>query len=383
MSDLVQPEEMFKPPVTKEIAVRLIKHLYGFTAKDVKQFVSYDDKNFYFKANSIYDNSHVASLCEEGYLLKVTNSQDSESPDFFDAQNLMILHLAKAGMVMPEPIRNKSGDLKSIENMTVEFSEEQKLNNTDDDPPKKGFLVRVLKFVPGKILYNIHPWTTDHLHQCGKFLGKMDKELESFDHKGLEARDSIWFLSNAPKVKEYIYAVPNEDHKTLVTSIFDTFLNEVEPVKDQLASGTIHGDFNEQNILMLEREKGSGKYDVHTAIDFGDSCKNPLIYELAITIMYMMTKCTMFHPNMAGAHVIAGYQTVRKITELEMSLLRTLVASRYAQSLTMGAYSYSQDPGNEYLLCTAKNGWNILTEFWNMPPKELYREWNKIISSYQ
>jgi hydroxylysine kinase len=379
MSDF---QDMVKPPVTEEIAVKLAKDLYGFTARDVKQFVSYDDKNFYFKADSTYDNAHIASLCHEGYLLKVINSQDSESPELYDAQNLLILHLAKAGMVVPEPVKNKFGDLKSMEYLTLEKSDEQKLNNVND-PPKKGFLVRVLKFVPGKILYDIDPWTTDHLFQCGTYLSKMDKELQSFDHKGLEARSSyIWFLSSAPKVKEYIFAVDNEDHKKLVTSIIDAFLNEVEPVKDQLASGPIHGDFNEQNILLIEREKGSGKYDVHAAIDFGDAHKNPLVYDLAITIMYLMTRCTQIHPSMAGAHVIAGYQTVRKITDLEMSLLRTLVASRYAQSLTLGAYAYSKDPGNEYLLTTAKNGWKNLTEFWDIPPEELYTEWRKIISSY-
>ena len=54
--------------------------------------------------------------------------------------------------------------------------------------------------------------------------------------------------------------------------------------------GPIHGDFNEQNILMRETGRGSGEYSVHTVIDFGDAHVNPLAFELAITIMYMMTK---------------------------------------------------------------------------------------------
>ena len=29
---------------------------------------------------------------------------------------------------------------------------------------------------------------------------------------------------------------------------------------------------------------------VHSVIDFGDSNRNPLVYEVAITIMYMMTR---------------------------------------------------------------------------------------------
>ena len=101
---------------------------------------------------------------------------------------------------------------------------------------------------------------------------------------------------------------------------------------------------------MRETEPGSGQYEVHTAIDFGDAHVNPLVFELAITVMYMMTKVTwnqnmswklkyyfkravqqstVVHPNMVGAHVVAGYKPERELPELEWRLLRTLVASRY------------------------------------------------------
>ena len=50
-------------------------------------------------------------------------------------------------------------------------------------------------------------------------------------------------------------------------------------------TGYIHGDFNEQNIIV---DSLSG--DIRGLIDFGDSQKNPLVYDLAIAVMYMMTK---------------------------------------------------------------------------------------------
>ena len=92
----------------------------------------------------------------------------------------------------------------------------------------------------------------------------------------------------------------------------------------RLEHSVLHGDFNEQNILCRETAAGSGEYEVHQAlywilyvlishfpsrlsflscvklfyllqvhsvIDFGDSNRNPLVYEVAITIMYMMTRC--------------------------------------------------------------------------------------------
>merc|ERR1719251_381364 len=86
-------------------------------------------------------------------------------------------------------------------------------------------------------------------------------------------------------------------------------------------------------------------------------------------------------PVMAGAHVIAGYIKHRDLTSLERKLVRTCVAARYAQSLVMGAYSYSQDPGNEYLLITAHTGWQTLAAFWAVDQKTLYKDWDNTITS--
>ena len=56
--------------------------------------------------------------------------------------------------------------------------------------------------------------------------------------------------------------------------------------------------------------------------------------------------------------------------------------SRYAQSLTMGAYTHSQDPSNDYVLTTSKTGWIKLAQFWEMPKDELYRNWRDTVQSH-
>ena len=55
--------------------------------------------------------------------------------------------------------------------------------------------------------------------------------------------------------------------------------------------GYIHGDFNEQNIIVDAQD------NIHGVIDFGDSQKNPLVYDIAIAIMYMMTKVRFIYPS--------------------------------------------------------------------------------------
>ena len=109
--------------------------------------------------------------------------------------------------------------------------------------------------------------------------------------------------------------------RQLAEEIISAFCSEVKPVEARLEHSVLHGDFNEQNILCRETAAGSGEYEVqydildilshfskhfpsflscvklfylaqvHSVIDFGDSNRNPLVYEVAITIMYMMTRC--------------------------------------------------------------------------------------------
>jgi len=364
MSDILSPGEIIKPNITKEQAGHLLSSLYNLTSETVKEFNSYDDRNFYFTTKEKGGN-----VWPHGYILKITNSRDSKNLLFSDAQNQMILHMSRAGLDVPVPIENVHGELQSLE--TIEADAEIKTEN----------IVRLLKFIPGKTLYEIDTWTAEHFYQCGEFIARMDAALSSFKHPGYENRNSIWYLNSIPDLKNFAFAVTDEEKRKLAMEIVEEFEKTVKPVEDQLEKAIIHGDFNEQNILCKENPC-SGNYEIYSVIDFGDSNYNPLLYELAITIMYMMTKCTVMSPSLAGGHVIAGYIKHRHMTSLERKLIRTCVASRYAQSLVMGAYSYSQDPGNEYLLITSKTGWQTLSHYWSLSCDELYKMWDDIIESY-
>ena len=47
----------------------------------------------------------------------MTNSRDSCNLQFSDAQNQMILHMARSGLEVPEPVPNLAGDLQSLESL--------------------------------------------------------------------------------------------------------------------------------------------------------------------------------------------------------------------------------------------------------------------------
>ena len=124
------------------------------------------------------------------------------------------------------------------------------------------------------------------------------------------------------------------------------------------------------------------QYDIHVVIDFGDSADSYYVIDEATTIMYMKVESSVIDPMKVGGHVLAGYLSQQPLTDVEFDALKVCIAGRYALSLVMGAYSYSLDPGNEYLLVTAKNGWPQLKRLCDVSREELYKQWKETIQTY-
>lgn len=119
--------------------------------------------------------------------------------------------------------------------------------------------------------------------------------LQDFYHDGFKTRSSIWFLSSVPKLANFVHALDSEEKRTLVLGketlnflieyqlkallnspldIVHQFSEEVISIEQDLEKSIIHGDLNEQNLLVRESHDG---FDVFSAIDFGDSQYNPLV----------------------------------------------------------------------------------------------------------
>lgn len=67
----------------------------------------------------------------------------------------------------------------------------------------------------------------------------------------------------------------------------------------------------------------------------------------------------------AAAGVLRGYNSVYPLSNLEKEHLRLLIACRLACSVTLGAYSYKQNPDNQYLLFHAEPAWRSLELVWS------------------
>jgi len=153
--------------------------------------------------------------------------------------------------------------------------------------------------------------------------------------------------------------------------------------------GVIHGDFNHQNVLIrrsdspLSESTGSDVVSVVGAIDFGDSEYAPYVYELSIAIMYCMLHSRS--PLDVGGHLLAGYlsRRPRALSALERSAVWPCVAARFAQSLTLGVYTHSLDPANDYVLKTSRRGWSLLKELWEDTSAEQFNaKIDTVLASY-
>lgn len=126
-------------------------------------------------------------------------------------------------------------------------------------------------------------------------------------------------LDSTPELKQFIFVLDEQYKRDIVMDVITQFEDRVLSIKHYLEAGMIHGDFNEQNILV---ENVNGKWVVKSVLDFGDSQFNCYLYELAVTVAYMMI---LGQDLDIGGYVIAGYSCMRQIPAREFNLLKVSI----------------------------------------------------------
>ncbi|XP_068212323.1 hydroxylysine kinase [Palaemon carinicauda] len=377
---VLKPGQIIRPIVNADDVPDLVSRLYGLTVTSVKELNSYDDKNFHVQVTGPSKNPHITEVCPHGYTFKILNSMDTKNEKLVDAQNQMMLFLHSKGFNVPKPEKNVFGSYMKAEKLTP--PPDDFLTNNVTEAPSQEYMIRLLTFLPGKILHQVE-YTPELFYECGVFAGKLDKELKNFKNETLLSRKSIWMLESTLDLRKFLFAIKDEGQRNMIEEILEAWEKNVTPVIPKLEKGMMHGDLNEQNIIVQPDPDNSEKYHLSGLIDFGDIQYSCFVFEVAIIVMYAMIEVKVMEPNEAGGHILAGYLTQRDLSELEWEVLKECVAARFAQSLTMGAYSIQQDPGNDYLLVTAAKGWKVLREFWTTPKEQVISRWKNIIESYQ
>ncbi|XP_034239878.1 hydroxylysine kinase [Thrips palmi] len=356
-------DAMEKPIVDAALALELASRLYGFAGGAITEMVGYDDKNFWLRPSDVTDNPNVKSVAPDGYTLKVTNSLDSRNQDFIDGQNRLLAFLAENGVKCPRPVRNKQGNMHSMEHLR------------EDGP---GHAVRLLEFVPGNILGKV-PWQRSFPLHVGRELAKITNLMDEIDIPGIKCRTTEWSLWEAPAVMKHLEHVKDPVRKIIVEEVLVAFQRDTEAHKEALQeeSGLIHGDYNQYNIV-VQRAAEAGEWAVAGVLDLGDCHWAPRLFDVALAGAYM--GITSGDLDAVG-QVLQGYSEHRPVPAHWVSLLKVCVCARLCQSLVLGLQSHAMDPQNTYVLDSQENGWPLLQTLWRMPHGSIEQQWQEKIKS--
>lgn len=190
--------------------------------------------------------------------------------------------------------------------------------------------VRVLEFIPGKIFHEV-PKTSHLFYQAGEFIARIDNALKNFKHDAYARHRTLWMFDSIPRLEEFLFAVKDEEKKEIVEQVLAAFDTAVGQHQELFAKGIIHGDFNEQNILVgpISADRPDD-YKITGVIDFGDTSYSCYVYELAIAIAYMILQSGDIA---TGGLVMAGYSMVRKIPDHERKVLKVRILNERYQDL--------------------------------------------------
>lgn len=226
-----------------------------------------------------------------------------------------------------------------------------------------GFPVRLLTFIEGDIL---GPAEGDAIgaggrspklcHNLGHFMGRFTVAMQGYEHVGADRPDDLWNLDNILLCKAYLPDVVLEEDRNRISKFYDHYEKNILPLVPTFRRSIIHGDANEQNILVA-----SDDHDVITGlIDFGDLSMASTINELAITVAYALLGVDDIEP--VAKAIIAGYEAEFPLTKTERDVLMALAAMRMVQSITMSSHSAKQSPDNEYITVSQKPARELLNK---------------------
>ncbi|ESO10891.1 hypothetical protein HELRODRAFT_185292 [Helobdella robusta] len=357
----MKPVASVRPALSKEDVLGILSERYCLQGVlEVKELPSYEDRNYYVKTEKEQPNEFV---------LKIMNSSDS-TRIHVDGEIEFQKVLNLKGFCCPEHMQDVNGNYKSY----IQLGDSR-------------HMVRLLTYLPGTVLGGIIR-SPDVLVAIGKYVADVHNATKDFRHPCLRDNpEYIWSLENVPKLHMYLDYISDDGGKDLVREAIKLFEKNVIPNMNLFEHGTIHGDINEGNLIVLANSVTKQGIQINREtmglIDFNESNISCLIFDLTCAVTYMMieNKGVLEDFVDAGGYVIGGYLKNRPISELEISLLPYCVLGRYAQTLSISTYTQTLDPKNQHIFTTSHSGWEQLEILIKKGADEILRRWREIASS--
>jgi 4-aminobutyrate aminotransferase-like enzyme/Ser/Thr protein kinase RdoA (MazF antagonist) len=308
-------------------AERLAREYYGLRAC-ARPLPSERDQNFLLTDDT-----------GKRFVLKLANGCERES--VLDMQNKAIERLTTAvpSLLLPRLCPTTQSEL---------------LVQVENGVGSKHFM-RLLTYVPGKLLANVSPHTPELLTSLGRALGSITSGLVGFQHPAAD-RELKWDARRAGWVREYLKFIAPPERRRVVESFLDDFEKNVAPRLAGLRTSVIYNDANDYNVVVGEGDAWTRR--VIGVIDFGDMLRTTTVSDLAVGAAYAMLGKPA--PLAAAGHVVAGYHEAFPLAEGELEVLFSLLCTRLCVSVTNSAYQRAAAPANEYLAISEAPAWELL-----------------------
>jgi 4-aminobutyrate aminotransferase-like enzyme/Ser/Thr protein kinase RdoA (MazF antagonist) len=305
------------PRFTLSDAERLARDHFGVAGR-ATALASERDQNFL-----------IEPVVGPGVVLKIANA--AEDPAMLDAQRAVIEHLAKLTPLTPRIISSHDADEPAIAMRDG-----------------KTHAVWAISVLPGRPFAEVRDRSPALYADLGRQVAALTTALRGFDHRAIH-RDFYWDLSKARAIVESrSHAIKDDLLAGAIVRLGHEFDTRVKPLLAALPRAAVHGDLNDNNVLVAA-SNGQSTLDhrVSGIVDFGDMVHSYRVGDLAIAIAYAMLGSD--DPLAIVAQVARGYAEHATLTDDELSALFGLAALRLCASACIAADQQRERPDNAYL----------------------------------
>ncbi len=328
------------PSFSAEEAAAIGRRLYGLEGA-LSPLNSERDQNF-----------RLTEADGTSWVLKIANA--AESFEALDFQAALLRHVQGVDADLPLPhLRPTQGDLGGGSGGRRDLGEAQGRDGARH-------YVRVVSWLPGR-LYSSAQKTPELFDSLGATLGRLDRALQGFGHAGGH-RVFDWDIKQAGTSRQRLDFVDDADQRRILEHFLGRFENGVAARLARLRAQVIHGDANDNNLL-VDGEVGRR---ITGLIDFGDAIHSAVIGELAVASAYAILDQDA--PLDVAGRIAAGYHREFPLQSDELDLLFDLMAMRLVTSVTLSASRRERVKDNAYLNISEAPAWAALARLRRMDP---------------
>jgi Ser/Thr protein kinase RdoA (MazF antagonist) len=281
------------------------------------------------------ENLNYLLTLKSGDRLVVKIVDDDMPAEVVEMESAALKHAVSSGfrLKLPEIIENL--DRKIETGIIIRTNQSERL--------------RVIEYIKGNELESIPDISKKILKNVGKIVAEFDQAMLGFSHPAAY-RSHRWNLAETGQHLDKVSLVNDLEKRALLQWGFDQWLR-IEYMLHGLPWQYIHGDLNRENIL-VDKDRICG------LVDFGDSCMNPTVCDLAIALTYFMME--QDDPLEPARFLMDGYEEIRVLEAPERFVLIPLVCGRLAVSISISHQRKLIDPENPNWFSSEQPAWRLL-----------------------